>query len=161
MGRIFVRRRFFASLALAAAVITGSAGCTLNAEIANLQPYDPSDGVSTNVGDLALRNILLIKNDRGDANLVMTVVNNSGENVSLNVQFEGARSRITESLVISGFPARTRIGDVPEDGIVLRSPGLVLGGLFSLYFEYGDFPGEQVLVPVLDGSLAEYELLVP
>jgi hypothetical protein len=156
-----VPRRFFASLALAAAVVTGSAGCTLNAEIANLQPYDPSDGVSADVGDLALRNILLIKNDQGDANLVMTVVNNSGEDVSLNVQFDGDAARTTESLVISGFPARTRIGDVPEDGIVLRGPELVLGGLFPLYFEYGTFPGELVLVPVLDGSLAEYELLVP
>lgn len=156
-----MRRRFFASLALAAAVITGSAGCTLNAEIANLQPYDPSDGVSANVGDLALRNILLIKNDRGDANLVMTVVNNSGEDVSLNVQFDGESARTTESLAISGVPARTRIGDVPGDGLVLRGPDLVLGGLFALYFEYGNFPGELVQVPVLDGSLAEYELLVP
>ena len=156
-----MRRRFFAPLALAAAVITGASGCTLSAEIANLQPYDPSDGVSADVGDLALRNILLIKNDQGDANLVMTVVNNSGENVSLNVQFDGVGSRTTESLAIADFPARTRIGDVPEDGIIMRSPDLEMGGLFPVYFEYGAYPGELVLVPVLDGSLAEYELLVP
>jgi hypothetical protein len=31
------------------------------------------------VGDLALRNILLIANDLGEANLVMTVVNPTGE----------------------------------------------------------------------------------
>ena len=156
-----MRRRFFAHLALAAAVMTGATGCTLSAEIANLQPYDPSDGVSADVGDLALRNILLIKNNQGDANLVMTVVNNSGEDLALNVQFEGESSRTTESLSIPGFPARTRIGDVPEDGVIMRGPDLVLGSLFPVYFEYGAYPGELVMVPVLDGSLAEYELLVP
>jgi hypothetical protein len=40
-----VRRRFFAALALAAAVITGTTGCTLSAEIATMKEYDPSDGV--------------------------------------------------------------------------------------------------------------------
>jgi hypothetical protein len=38
---------------------------------------------------------------------------------------------------------------------------LLVGGLFPVYFEYGSVPGELVYVPVLDGTLAEYELLVP
>jgi len=156
-----VRRRFFVPLALAAAVITGTTGCTLSAEIATMKEYDPSDGVGTNVGDLALRNILLIANDRGEANLVMTVVNPSGEPVNLNVQFGTGEERITQTFRISDVPARTRFGDNPAEGLLVSGPDLVLGGLFPLYFEYGDFPGELVFVPVLDGSLAEYELLVP
>jgi hypothetical protein len=156
-----VRRRFFAPLALAAAVITGTTGCTLNAEIATMKAYDPSDGVGTDIGDLALRNILLIANDRGEANLVMTVVNPSGETVSLNVQFEKGSGRITETLTIPSDPVRTRFGDEPSESLIVGGANLELGGLFPMYFEYGAFPGELVFVPVLDGSLAEYELLVP
>lgn len=156
-----MRRSFFAPLALAAAVITGTTGCTLNAEIATMKEYDPSDGVGADMGDLALRNILLISNDRGEANLVMTVVNSGGENIVLNLQFDSGTERTTQSLRIDGFPVRTRIGDDPSEGVVVSGPELVLGGLFPIYFEYGDVPGELIFVPVLDGTLAEYELLVP
>jgi hypothetical protein len=156
-----VRRRFFAPLALAAALVTGTTGCTLSAEIATMKEYDPSDGVSADMGDLALRNILLISNDEGDANLVMTVVNTGGEDVTLNLQFDDGRQRVTSSLEIPGVPQRTRIGDDPNEGVIVSGPELVLGGLFPIYFEYGIYPGELVLVPVLDGTLPEYELLVP
>jgi hypothetical protein len=156
-----VRRRFFAPLVLAAAVITGTTGCTLSAEIATMKEYDPSDGVGADIGDLALRNILLISNDAGEANLVMTVVNTSGENITLNVQFDRGSARVTESLNLPAVPERTRIGDDPSAGILMSGPELIVGGLFPVYFEYGSVPGELVFVPVLDGTLPEYELLVP
>jgi hypothetical protein len=156
-----VRRRFYAPLALSAAVLTATTGCTLSAEIATMKDYDPSDGVGADLGDLALRNILLISNDEGDANLVMTVVNSGGDDISLNVQFDSGAGTTTSSLDIQATPSRTRIGDDPSEGIVLSGPDVVLGGLFPMYFEYGDVPGELVLVPVLDGTLPEYELLVP
>jgi hypothetical protein len=157
----FVRRRFFAPLVLAAAVITGTTGCTLSAEIATMKEYDPSDGVGADIGDLALRNILLISNDAGEANLVMTVVNTSGDDVTLNVQFDDGSARITESLELPAVPERTRIGDNPSAGVLVSGPELIVGGLYPVYFEYGSVPGELVFVPVLDGTLPEYELLVP
>lgn len=156
-----MRRRFFAPLVLATAVITGTTGCTLSAEIATMQEYDPSDGVSADIGDLAIRNILLISNDAGEANLVMTVVNTSGGDITLNVQFDDGTARVTESLEFPAVPERTRVGDDPSVGIVISGPELVIGGLFPVYFEYGSVPGELVFVPVLDGTLPEYELLVP
>ena len=156
-----MRRRFFAPLVLATAVITGTTGCTLSAEIATMQEYDPSDGVGADIGDLALRNILLISNDAGEANLVMTVVNTSGEDITLNVQFDDGAARVTESLELPAVPERTRVGDDPSAGILVSGPELVIGGLFPVYFEYGSVPGELVFVPVLDGTLPEYELLVP
>lgn len=156
-----MRRRFFAPLVLAAAVITGTTGCTLSAEIATMKEYDPSDGVGADIGDLALRNLLLISNDAGEANLVMTVVNTSGDDVTLNVQFDDGSARITQSLELPAVPERTRVGDDPSMGILISGPELVVGGLYPVYFEYGSVPGELVFVPVLDGTLPEYELLVP
>jgi hypothetical protein len=126
-----------------------------------MKEYDPSDGVGADLGDLALRNILLISNDAGEANLVMTVVNSSGEDLTLNVQFDEGSTRITEPLRLPAVPERTLVGDDPSAGILMSGPDLIVGGLFPVYFEYGSVPGELVYVPVLDGTLPEYELLVP
>jgi hypothetical protein len=104
---------------------------------------------------------MLIINSAGDANLVMTVVNTGGEDVSLRVQHTDGSREINETLDIAGTPALTRIGDDPAEGIVLSGSEVVPGGLAPVYFQYADNPGELVLVPVLDGTLPEYELLVP
>ncbi len=37
----------------------------------------------------------------------------------------------------------------------------VIGRLVPLFLSYGTVPGVELLVPVLDGSLPEYEQLVP
>jgi len=156
-----VRRRLFAPLALALSLVLGATGCTLNAEIATQKDYDPSDGVGAEIGELSLRNIMLITNDAGEANLVMTVVNAGGSDVSLNVQYSDGADESNASIDVPGAPALLRVGDNPDSGVVLSGSDVVAGGLTPLYFQYGNTPGELVLVPVLDGALPEYELLVP
>ena len=126
-----------------------------------MKPYDPSDGVGADMGDLALRNILLIANDNEEATLLMTVVNRSDDDIVLNLQYGDADVRVSESLTIAGGNSRTNVGDDPGTTIIVSDPNKVLGALFPIYFEYGSVPGEVVLVPVLDGSLPEYELYVP
>lgn len=156
-----MRRRLFAPLALALSVAVGATGCTLTAEIATMKEYDPSDGVGTEVGELALRNILLITNDEGDANLVMTVVNSGGDDVQLTIQHTEGSNRKNATLEIAAAPALTRVGDDPSAGVILSGNEIQAGGLVPVYFQYANFPGELVMVPVLDGTLPEYELLVP
>ena len=90
-----MRRRIIAPFALAASLLAGATGCTLSAEIATKKAYEASDGVGAVLGDLALRNVLLITNDQGEANLVMTVVNSSEADVSLLVQYGDGASRTT------------------------------------------------------------------
>jgi hypothetical protein len=156
-----VRRRLFAPFALALTLVMGVSACTLSANIATTKVYDPSDGVGADVGDLALRNIMLIINDSGTANLVMTVVNRGGEDVVLRVQYKDGATETNDTISLPGFPALTRIGDDPGEGLLLRGTDVVAGGLTPVYFQYADIPGVLVLIPVLDGALGEYELLVP
>ena len=156
-----MRRRLFAPYALAVSVVLGTTGCTLNAEIATMKEYDPSDGVGTEVGDLALRNIMLVTNDAGQGNLVMTVVNSGMDDVTLSVQYSDGGSDSNETIDVPGTPSLLRVGDDPDSGVVFAGSDVVPGGLAPLYFQYGKNPGELVLVPVLDGTLPEYELLVP
>lgn len=156
-----MRSRVVAALAGSVVSVLAVTGCTFSAEIANLEPYDPSDGVGADLGDLALRNVLLIANDGGEATLVMTVVNRGEEGVDLNLQFGDEGARQTESLEIPGGRSSTRVGDDPATTVVISDDALTVGALFPIYAEYGSVPGTVLYVPVLDGTLPEYELYVP
>ena len=156
-----MRSRFFQAIATAAVTVLALTGCTFFTPVATMKPYDPSDGVGTEIGDLAIRNVLLIANDNNEATLVMTVVNNADDDIVLNLQYGDSNVRVNESVTIAGGQSRTRVGDDPGTTIIVSDPTMTLGALFPIYAEYGDVPGEVILVPVLDGSLPEYELYVP
>ena len=47
------------------------------------------------------------------------------------------------------------------DALVLDGIDAQPGALFPVYFQYGDEEGEELGVPVLEGSLNEYADLVP
>jgi hypothetical protein len=126
-----------------------------------MKNYDPSDGVGTEIGELALRNIMLITNNAGEGNLVMTVVNSGANDVSLNVQYTDGGSQINKTIDVPSEPALLRVGDDPGAAVLFSGSDVIPGGLAPIYFQYAENPGELVLVPVLDGTLPEYELLVP
>jgi hypothetical protein len=156
-----VRRGFFAPLVLASTLVLSVGGCTWSAEIATDKAYDPSDGVGATMGDVALRNVLLITNDDGVANLVLSIVNSSGGDVALQVQYESGTQRVSDFLEIASSPQLTRVGDDPTMGLLISGKDVIAGSLVPLYFQYADVPGELLFVPVLDGSMPQYELLVP
>jgi hypothetical protein len=126
-----------------------------------MKNYDPSDGVGTEIGELALRNIMLITNDAGEGNLVMTVVNSGANDVSLTVQYTDGGSQINKTIDVPSAPALLRVGDDPGAAVLFSGSDVIPGGLAPIYFQYAENPGELVMVPVLDGTLPEYELLVP
>ena len=150
--------RFVGISSLVAVLLSG---CTFTAEIANLEPYDPSDGVGATLDDVAVRNAMLITSDGGEANLVMTVVNESGEETELVVQFGEGDGRQTATLVLPAQPELTQVGTSLDNQLVVEDADLIAGALYPVYFQHGTVQGEQLNVPVLDGTLPEYELLVP
>lgn len=156
-----MNRRTWLHTALGLLLVVAGSGCTLTAEVATMKNYDPSDGVGAEVGDLALRNVMLIVNDMGTANLVMSVVNTGDQEIELQVQYSDRGVKSNQFISISGSAGLTKIGDNPTEGLKFSGPDVVAGGLAPLYFQYSNVPGALILVPVLDGALSEYELLVP
>lgn len=155
-----MKSRLAASIALAAALLIGTTGCTFFSPIATQKVYDPSDGVGAEVGDLLIRNAMLIGDDPENLNLVVTIVNRSDSDRRLAVQWVAGGERITESMFVNAN-GRTAFGGPDQDQVLVTGSTNVIGGLVPLFFSYGTAPGVEVLVPVLDGSLPEYELLVP
>lgn len=155
-----MKSRLAASIALAAALLIGTTGCTFFSPIATQKVYDPSDGVGAEVGDLLIRNAMLIGDDPDNLNLVVTIVNRSDSDRRLSVQWASGGERITESMFVNAN-GRTAFGGPDQDQVLVTGSTNVIGGLVPLFFSYGTAPGVEVLVPVLDGRLLEYELFVP
>ena len=132
---------------------------------ATTEHYDASDGVSLDVGDLDLRNVLVVSEDGEDGNLIMTVVNNGDEDVELGVQF-GEGGGDTQTVEIeAGATAAFGVDEVEGidvlDPIVLEGIDTQPGALLTMYFQYGDAEGIDKQVPVLDARLPVYADLAP
>ena len=125
---------------------------------ATTEHYDASDGVSVNVGDLDVRNILVVSDDGEDGNLVLTVVNTGEDDVELGVQVgEGG----SEPLIIEVEAGATVSLGGDEEPLLLEGIDTQPGALLPIFFQYGTAEGIEKLVPVLDGRLPEYADLAP
>lgn len=153
--------RVVAAVALAAAIALGTAGCNLIQPQATLTHYDPSDGVGLNVGDLQLRNLVIISDNGETGNLLLSATNATGEDRKLGIGF------ISDGQIVSGsvdVPANdktpTSWGAGKEDRITLGGMNTMPGALLEVAFEVnGDV--KTVLVPVLTQAQPEYEGLAP
>lgn len=153
--------RAAASIALASAVLLGTAGCVFMNPIATLEEYDPSDGINNSVGAVDLRNVILfVDEETGAGSLMVTLVNNSADDATVSFQFLSEGDEVT---VAQKVPGRTvvELGTTP-DGTQLLILGVDTraGALFPVYVQSGSNPGVQLLVPVLAPTGA-YEGLGP
>ena len=155
-----MRARVTASIAAAAALAALLAGCTFLTPQATLKHYDPTDGVNASVGDIRLSNALVVSDDGSDGNLLMSALNTSNKDVTLSVQWGSGSDKTTIEVDLPSGKA-TQIGYGDDGQEFLADIGTNPGGLLPIYFQYGDQPGKQLNVPVLDGSLAQYSELTP
>lgn len=153
-----MKARIFASIALGAALLLGSTGCSMLAPQATLLPYAPSDGIEVpSSGPLEVRNALIVANADGtDGNLVAAIVNDTD----------------TEQVLLVGLNNVVKAVKVPAGSVVSlgaeSTPPLLIEGLnakpgadVSATFQSGSGTGVEVELPVLDGTLPQYATLVP
>lgn len=153
-----MRIRALVTVTVASALLLGTAGCGVLVETATLKQYAASDGVSIDIGDLHVRNALIITNEVGDAALIGSVINNGSSFELLTVELRGT---IGNSTQIGIYPGLTKLGIADDNPIVLYGAGVVPGQYASVYVQYGTNDGQLVSVPVLDGSLEIYAPYVP
>jgi hypothetical protein len=154
-----VRARVAASAALAALLAITLAGCNFFTPQATLKPYDASDGVSTVLGDVHISNALVLSEDGVSGNLLFTAVNDSGDKVTLTVQYESQGKRTDLPLKLAEGANPFGFGDGGQ--VFLTAIDTEPGSLIPIYFQYGDEQGKQLMVPVLDGSLEQYAPFLP
>lgn len=142
-----MKSRLVASLALIGVAALGTAGCTFVTPQVTPSIQTVSDGMNTTVGQVGIRNAVLIIGDGGQAaNLVFTAVNNSSGPVTLSAQLLSDGSRMTETAPLP--VGVTSFGK--EDRIQFTGVELADGGVAQVFFQYGQETGSTVQVPVLN-----------
>jgi len=140
----------------------GTSACSLFADQTTLKPYDPSDGVSATLGDVAIRNMFAIASPDGKTlSLVITMINTgtSYANVTFQYPSNGAQ---TTSVRFVRPNSPVSLGNAPgEEQFIITNSGVPAGANLPVYVQTGSIPGQLVPVPVLDGSLSQYSTLTP
>jgi hypothetical protein len=152
-----VKARLAASAALALGIIVGASGCSMITYQATTEVYDPSDGVAANVGDLDLRNILVIMEEGADEGNLIFTVGNSGDDAELTAEPASGDSVMLEV----GAGEQIVLGGADDDALLLEGIETEPGAMLDIYFHADGAEGVQISVPVLDGRLPEYRTLVP
>lgn len=162
-------RKALVVLALGAAVLGGTTGCSFSSNIQSIKPYTPSDGFQANYPEhhLKVRNVLYVT--IGDQSTLIGSIINTGKNpASIAIRYtDGVTGQITEK-DIATIPGGKKydIGFNGAPNLDITLPG-VAGGLTEVQFmvdgaEIKDVDGnvQRLTVPVVDGTLAEYRALL-
>lgn len=151
-----MKARLAASAALALGIAIGGSGCAMITYQATTEKYDPSDGVSADIGALDVRNILVVSDDGEEGNMILSVTNTGTDDATLQIQVAGETVEVD---VDAGQTVSPGAGD--EEPVLIERLDAEVGGLVPVFLTTEGAEGREISVPVLDGRLPEYEDLVP
>lgn len=142
-------------------MLAGTAGCTFITPQATLEQYDPSDGVGVDVGSVQVRNAIALINDDGHAvSLLVTLVNSGSRSANVTLQYLSGGEKTTVTKPVDANSMLSYGNTVDENQIIVLNPDVKAGALFPVYVQYGNHPGKELLVPVLEAT-GPYESLKP
>lgn len=142
--------RVFVAAAIAVGVALGTTGCNLIQPQATTKQYAASDGINVNVGDLALRNLVVLSNDGKTGSLMMDSVNLATPQ-ALHIEYTGADVHA----VVPFSTQPTAFGTASGTKIILTNIATQPGAMIQLKFSVGS-KSTTTLVPVLNTELPEY-----
>jgi len=156
-----VKARFAASAVVMALVLGGTTGCTFLTPQATTEHYDPSDGIGASIGEIQVRNVLLLTEDGETASLLINLINDSQYGADVTVQYaDASNAKVNESVYVNAGDV-TSLGGPDNEQLVLSGIDAKPGSLFPVFIQYGNETGKQLWVPVLDGGEPHYSELIP
>lgn len=148
------RRLLGVAPALGLALVLGA--CSATNPMTTMANYDASDGVSVEVGDLDVRNVLVLAAEEGGpGTLVAAATNRGADQLTARLTVEGATATVR-------LDARETVVLGPEQdrSLEIDAVGVRPGGFVDVEIQ-ADAGTTTLRAPVLDGSLPEYADLVP
>lgn len=141
-------------MAVASAVLL--AGCSFTSDDVTLQPYAPSDGLQVDLGDVLVRNVLVVSEGAGEPGVLSgTLVNRGDTDVTVVVEVGGTTAEIdvptSQSVVLSP------LGDEDGETVVMDSVEPPSGGVLDVSFSDPEGDSAVLTVPVVlpEGPYAE------
>lgn len=149
-------------LSLIAAIGIGAmtfTGCSAINQQSTAMAVTVSDGVHLDMGQLELRNVLIISEAEGAPGRVTGTFYNTADS-DITLTFSGAQGAQTEITVPPGAPL---VLNDQADKAILSTVAERPGSVETLELRQSGAGTEtaSLQVPVLDGTLAEYKNLVP
>ena len=158
-----MKTRIASSIALAAAILLGASGCGLFAPQSTTDQYEPSDGIDVNIADISVRNLMLIAAEDGEHfNVVFSAVNPGDSAVQLKIDFVDEEGSAKASANFAIEPGSQLFGDPDGDiePVLVPLTNVVAGQTVTFYFQIPGSTDVKRQVPVLDGTLVEYQPFV-
>ncbi|GAB2902436.1 hypothetical protein ACXA45_08135 [Neomicrococcus lactis] len=143
------------ALGVAALIAVGTAGCGAINQQATQMTYAASDGVAANVGDLKVRNLMLVTNDAdSEARFLGTIVNDSDKAQSVTLTLESGNTTIEVEP-----KSALKLEDSANEKTISKA-GKVPGEQVDATVE-AEGQSANVAIPVVDGALPEYREYIP
>jgi hypothetical protein len=152
-----VTKRFISAAALTGAFALGLTGCAYVTPQATTVEYSASDGANGAVGDVRIANLLALSEDGADVALVGRITNNSDGDARVKI----ASIDFPEISATVSVPEGEYVDLGIDEQVILEGIDGEVGGDLHLFVQYGDQEPTTMDVPVLDGSLPEYEQYLP
>ena len=147
-------RRAVAAAALAMLAL-GVTSCGAINEQATTFQYAASDGIVLNVAELEVRNMLIVtKSANDEARLLGSLINNTATDQTLDLKLA------TGSVSIK-VPAKSVVALEQDANKTLLPATGVMPGTRPLQRSALEVPPDDIGIPVVDGTLAEYRQFVP
>ncbi|MFD3447003.1 hypothetical protein ACFDTO_20590 [Microbacteriaceae bacterium 4G12] len=144
--------------------MVGTTSCNFVSPQTTTEIYEASDGTNFSVGDIKARNALIVSEDGEHGSLLVTFINDSGEEQDVTVQYDtvagGSTERQTSTVTLDRGLTIFDSGE-NETFVMENLDDAMPGGLYPVYFQYGDAEGIEVQVPILGTELQEYSTLAP
>ena len=156
-----MRARLATSAVLVALVLGGTTACTFMTPQVTTKHYDASDGIGATIGQIEVRNAILLTEDGQNASLLINLVNPGDTGIQVNLQYQNAdKAKVDESVFVNADSVKS-LGGPDARQFVLTGLDAPAGSLFPVFIQYDDVSGKQLWIPVLDGSESQYAALLP
>ena len=149
------------AIALAAAAFTLSlSACSLTGNVASLDPYSPSDGQQVDLESVKARNLIYLVSDSGRGFLIGSLVSTGTQDLKVKLQYvDPATDERTDYFF--DVPAGSKIDFGYNGNPAVELPVVeVPGQTAKFYLLESESISGIIQVPVLDGTLAEYQMLL-
>lgn len=154
-----ILRRVLSALAVSTLVITITTGCQFMQPVRSLDPYAPSDGFQTDIDELKARNMMILELENDHA-LIGSFINSGDTDLDVTVQVISGDNR-TDTAIEVPAGGKTDMGYNGNAPKRLELPGDVIAGqLYPIFIQVENETPRELLVPVLDGALEEYQEMI-
>lgn len=154
-----ILRRVLSALAVSTLVVIITTGCQFTQPVRSLQPYAPSDGFQTDIEELKARNMMILELGNDHA-LIGSFINSGDVDLGVNVQVISGDNR-TDTAIEVPAGGKTDMGYNGNPPKRMELSGDVIAGqLYPIFIQVEQDTPRELLVPVMDGSLEEYQQMI-